>query len=121
MHQTNGFFIFQVIPDLPEYDDELSIGDSYNSASESTGPTILEPSYQYSYRTTESYNDISQASSKFRSGDSTPDISSKFQSMSRSSGDVLTESTPKVVSFESNQSKSAEIKRTFNDGGEYLL
>lgn len=104
---------------MPEYDEELSVGDSYTSASESTGPTVLEPAYQYSYRMTESFTDLSQASSKFRSGDSTPDVANKFSSITNYSNkcDVLSESIHEVPDFdckELNQNKSAvECGRRF--------
>lgn len=106
--------VLQVIPDLPECDDELSRADSYTSVSESTGPTVLEPSYQFSYRTTESFNDLSQASSKFRSGDSTPDVFSKLPLTTRNSCDVLSESSHELfdLSKDSNLSKNSELTRS---------
>lgn len=105
---------------MNELDEELSIADSYTSASESTSATVLEPPYSYAYRMTESFTDLSQASSKFRSGESTPDMMAKLPLTTRSSCDVLSESIHEVPGFDIldfNQSRSADIKKCHNEFG----
>ena len=105
---------------MNELDEELSIADSYTSASESTGATVLEPPYSYAYRMTESFTDLSQASSKFRSGESTPDLMSKLPLTTRSSCDVLSESIHEIPGFdvlEFNQAKSPDVRKCYNESG----
>lgn len=106
------------MPDLNELDEELSVADSYTSASESTGATILEPSFQY-YRKTGSFTDVSTASMKLRSGDSTPDVSTKLPQANKSSSDLLSESIQEKYSFDilnSGQVKPDDYRRIHRGG-----
>lgn len=68
---------------------------------------------------TESYTDISQTSSKFQSGDSTPDVISKFPVISKNLYDILPESinVPDFDTMDCTQPKSSEWKKSLFEYG----